>query len=234
MGRSTNLISHNLAARTLGISRDWMTHLVTTGAIIPAVDRGFPKNSLYLWEEIRAYKKLKRSDPPSNAAQLARQALALSQAVKRRFDALCHTLGVDGRVLSYEEEDVYRLHVRVQRALHPNRYRFSDKTKLAWASVFNAIDESYLHHVQQLSECRSPWLHYMQLANKLVALSAVEEEAGRSFTHGCLESARKHLRSVAYFYVRNELGSTPANALFLDTNAVEEVIAHLHPRALDI
>ena len=71
MGRSEHLVSHNRGARLLGISRDWMTHLVTTGSLIPAVDNGTPASSKYRKDEVLAYRARHANGYTRNAAAAA-------------------------------------------------------------------------------------------------------------------------------------------------------------------
>lgn len=234
MGRSERLVSHNLAARILGISHDWMTHLVTTGSLIPAVDNGTPVSSKYRKDEVLSYRERHARRRTRNALATADLALSISRTLKDRFEALCKTLGLDGRVLSFEEEDIYRLHVKVQQALHPQRVTFHAKDILAWSSTFHAIDEVYMRRVAQLAGTKEPWVYYMQLAVKLTGISAVEETANMAFAHSCVEAARRNLRNVAYFYVHSTLGANVANRTFMDGEIVDNVIAHLFPRSFTL
>ena len=234
MGRSERLVSHHRAAQLLGISRRWMSHLVYMHVLIPAVDNGTAISSLYSRDEVLAHKENRARGYPRSAAATAELALATCRAMKDRFEALCKTLGLDGRVLSFEEEDVYQLHVKVQKDLHPKRITFHSKDILDWASIFQAMDETYLRRVAQLAGTDSPWAYYLQLATKLAAISAVVETSNMAFAHACMESARKNLRNVAYFYVHSTVGANIANRTFMDGELVDDVIAHLFPRAFSI
>jgi len=234
MGRSEHLVSHNRAARLLGISRKWMSHLVFVNAIVPAVDNGTAASSKYKKDEILAYREGHARRSTRDATSTAELALSISRTVKDRLEALCKTLGLDGRVLSFDEEDMYRLHVKVQKALHVKRITFKARAILEWASIFQAMDETYLRRVAQLASTAEPWQYYLLLATKLHAISAVEETANMAFAHACMEAARKNLRNVAYFYVHSQLGANVANRTFMDGEIVDDVISHLFPRTFTI
>ena len=230
MGRNPHLLTHAEAADALGVSPRWLTELVHQGEVRPAVRHGKIRDALYRWVDIHALLELRSKclDMPS-VARMARQAAVVSHSVSDRLDMLCQLLGVESNRLEYSEEAMYQLYVRAYEAVTGNVI-FTAEHIIGWSSILNGIDEPYLRLLEDISGCTSPWELYLELANKLAQQRDQENDTNLAFAHACLESARKSLRHVAYFYVVGRRGSRLADELFINNVATDEVIAQLYPR----
>ena len=235
MRTTQDLISHNETAKKLGITPRWLTGLVRQGAILPAQKGGKIQDNLYRPAEVNALRELRRQavDLPS-VAGMAVQARSLSQATAARLDMLCRFLGITSTRLSIEEEDMFQLHLRAVRALQGDFYALRANDVIDWATTLGAIDEAYLGAVEYATETRSPWAIYLQLANELAQKRSMEADSDLSLAYACLDSSRRSLRHVAYFYVLSRDGKRQANRMFTDHEGIDEVIAQLFPNSLEL
>jgi len=235
MRTTQDLLDHNAAAKILGISSRWLTGLVRQGALLPAKKGGKIPDNRYRPAEVYALLQLRSQalDLPS-IANMAVNAQALSRSSASRLDMLCQYLGIESNRLSYDDEAMYQLHLRVHAALADDFSTLRTGAILGWASVFSAIDEAYLGLLEQRTEYASPWDIYLQLANELIAKRSQEADSNLSFAYSCLDSARRSLRHVAYFYVLSRHGQRTADKLFTRDSITAEVIAQLFPRLVEL
>jgi hypothetical protein len=235
MGRNPKLLTHAVAAKQLGVTPRWLSTLVRQGKLRPTFRGKRVIDSLYDPADIRAILELRgrTMDMPS-VAHLARQAAAISTSVADRLSMLCQLLGLDTRRLVYEQESMFQLHAQACELLLSDMSRVTADQVLEWAAVLNAIDESYLRLLEDVTDYTSPWEIYMQLANRLVDQPSKVRDVSLPFAYSCLEAARKSLRHVAYFYVLERRGQQMANGLFIDKAVTDEVISQLYPRRVSL
>jgi hypothetical protein len=235
MGRNPKLLTHKAAAKQLGVTPRWLTALVRQGKLRPAFRGKHVIDSLYDPADIRAILELRgrTMDMPS-VAHLARQAAALSSSVADRLSMLCQLLGLDNRRLAYEQESMFQIHAQAYELLLSDLSRVPADQILEWATIINAIDESYLRLLEDITDYSSPWEIYMQLANRLADRPSKLRDMSLPFAYSCLEAARKSLRHVAYFYVLERRGQRMADALFVDKAVTDEVISQLYPRRISL
>lgn len=235
MRTTQDLLDHNAAAKTLGVSPRWLTGLVRQGAILPAKKGGQVKDNLYRTIEVNALLQLRSQalDLPS-IANMAVNAQALGRSSAAKLDMLCQYLGIENNRLSHDDEDMYQLHLRVHAALADDFSTLRTGAILGWASIFSALDEAYLGLLEQRTEYKSPWDIYLRLANELTSKRSQEADSNLSFAYACLESARRNLRHAAYFYVLSRHGQKTADKLFTRDSITEEVIAQLFPRIVEL
>lgn len=235
MGRNPKLLTHEKAAKRLGVTPRWLSTLVRQGRLRPVLRGSRIIDSLYAPADIQAILELRgrTMDMPS-VAHLARQAAAISTSVADRLSMLCQLLGLDNRRLDYEQESMFQLHEQAYSLLLSDMSRVTADQVLEWASVLNAIDEAYLRLLEDVTDYASPWEIYMQLANRLVDQPSRVRDLSLPFAYSCLDAARKSLRHVAYFYVLTRRGQQTANSLFIDKAVTDEVISQLYPRRLTL
>lgn len=235
MGRNDGLLTHADAAKTLDITEHHLRHLVRQGYIKPAKTGRRVSDALYRPEEVNALLELriKRIDLPT-VAMMAMQAQATGRSVANKLDKICRFLGLENNQLSYDEESVFNLHLRVREALKDDFSTLRAGAVLKWASVFNSFDEAYLSIVEKHTLNESPWDIYLELVNTIMTQRSQEADSNLSFAYACLDSARRNLRHVAYFYVLNKQGQRVADTLFSKDTINEEIIAQLYPRAIGL
>ena len=228
MHQSDSLITRQQAAEILGVTVRHLRNLVREGTILPA-DIGKGSAELFRAEEVYALTQLRgRRLNLADTARMAMQAHATARATQQRLDKLCHLLGFGVNRLSYEDESVHALHAKVQHALSSDLSTIETGELMDWAATFHGIDESYLRIVENYTNDREPWSTYLALANEVMKYSNLSEEVNTRFAFSCLDSARKHLRHVAYFYVRTTHGAKVANVAF-DNTVDDEIIGQLYP-----
>ncbi len=161
-------------------------------------------------------------------SNMAMQAHCLSRSTAERLDKLCRFLGLENNRLPYDEDSVVALHCKALDLLDEKDITLETEAILEWATALNAFDESYLRVVVQHTFSKEPWAPYLQLANVLMARQPASSENNVRFAYACLDSARKHLRYVAYFYARAAQGVRAADEAFADT-VDDEIVAQLYP-----
>lgn len=231
MQQSDSLITRQQAAEILGVTVRHLRKLVREGTILPA-DTGKGRIDLFRIEEVYALAQLRGQRLNlADTARMAVQAHATARAAQQRLDKLCHLLGFGVNRLSYEDDAVHALHAKVQYALTSDLASAETGELMDWAATFHSIDESYLRIIENYTNDSEPWSSYLALSNALMKHSNLSEEMNMRFAFSCLDSARKHLRHVSYFYVRTTYGAKAANAAFEET-VDDEVIGQLYPMQL--
>jgi hypothetical protein len=222
------LITRQQAAEILGVTLRHMHNLVRQGKILPA-DTGSPDTDVFREEEVYALaqSRTKQLDV-ADAANLAIQAHATARAAQQRLDKLCHLLGFGVNRLNYEDEAVHALYVKVRDTRVSELAAMQTGAIMDWAATFHGIDESYLRIVENYTLDDAPWSSYLELANEIMRYSPLADEVNTRFAFACLDSARKHLRHVAYFYVRTKLGAETADVIFTE-GVDDEIIGQLYP-----
>lgn len=228
MPREDGLLYRHEVAEILQVTVRHTHSLSRTGRLLPA-DRGARGDDLFRPEEVYALQSVraKRLDLP-DVASMALQAHALSRSLQQRMDKLCRLMGLEINRLSYEEDSVHALHLRVLEHVKNTPQNVESGAMMDWASVLHAIDESYLRVVEDYTLNEEPWSPYLQLAHALVLGGKVKRDVNEQFAYACLESARKHLRHVAYFYVHTKRGAQVAKAAFTH-DVDDEIIGQLYP-----
>lgn len=233
MGRHDGLLTHSEAAKILRLAPVALRLIVHRGLIRPAKVGKNSKDYLYWEDDIYAYQRVRgKEDSLPDLIITSKQALALSRANNRKLKHLYRFLGLDTPQLPADEESVYRLYDKAISFLEDNTSELTPASILYWATTINAIDEAYLTLLEQYSQVDTTWESFLDLANKLMRLRCSYNGPSHTFAYSCLDSARKNLRHVAYFYVRAKHGQKIANQALGKEAATEEVIAHLYPSSV--
>lgn len=225
-----DLISAEEAAKMLESSIRTVDRMVTVGLLTAIYERaGHKAKRFFRRSEIAAVAslKLKKMDL-STVANIAIRALAAAQASQQQLGDIRALLGLEGRSLGMEEVDIVALYIQVQDALDSDNYPTVEEVR-EWAKTFLSITEEYLRTVVFYTEQKDPWKDFMLLGEKL------SKEAPKQLFHqnkmleaayALLEPARKHLRQVSYFYVRNVEGNHVASKKFpgIEKNLDETLI----------
>lgn len=229
MGRNDTHVPFNEAAKMLGVSGRQLRYMVRQGRILPVPGRTKGEPMLFRLEELHALLDLKdRRVDLATIAGLATQAHCLGRSAIERLDKLCQFLGLENNRLPDDEDHVMSLHMRAQDTLPRDLSSLEPSVVMFWASTFNAIDESYLRAIEKHIEDPEPWGTYLALACAIMEQQPTSADSNMKFAYACLDSARKHLRHAAYFFLRARNGTRVANAAFND-EVDEEIIGQLHP-----
>lgn len=235
MGRNDGLLTHREAAKALDVTEHHLRHLVRQGYLKPARQGRRVRDSLYRPEEVNALLelRLRRIDLPT-VATMALQAQAVSRSIENKLSQICRLLGLENNRLKYDEDSVYNLHVRVNATLTEDLTTMRTGAILEWATVFNSFDEEYLRVLEHFTLDDKPWGVYLELANKLMANRSQEADSNLGFAYACLDTARRNLRNVSYFYALARRGQRVANEFFAKNEIDEEIITQLYPRRIGL
>lgn len=230
MGRNEELLSFHQTAELLDVTLRHLSHMVRQGYIRPAKVARHLRKSLFRPEDVNAVLELRRRgvDLPT-LANVAYQARNLSLNNAAKLEKLCAFLGLENNRLRTDEDSVFMLHMKTMDTLKSQLSDLRASAIMEWASTFNGIDEGYLELLEGFTHDPNPWGLYLGLANKMMAQQNERPEANLKFAYSCLDSARRHLRHVSYFYVMTRSGERVANTLFVKDQVDDEIIAQLHP-----
>jgi hypothetical protein len=209
-------VSYAEAAKLLGVQTAAVGYLVRSGIIRP-IETGHNFKRRLLVREVAALAEVrgKKLTLPE-VAGLALRAYALSKGNDQVIQELCHLLGVNHHALETTQEAVLALYLRARDTLTDLEQPDAEQV-LEWARIFLAMNEGYLKLTEDHTANETPWQPFLAAAQKL------SEEAPRHLfgarkelesAYGYLEAARRHLRHLAYFYVRDKSGARTANKAF--------------------
>jgi len=203
MGSREDLVTAVEAAELLGVTADMVHKMVRQGMLSPVLERGAARQQQHFHRsEVAAVAALRLMKLDlASVANLATRALAVAQRQEQQLEEVRALLGLRHRNLGCEEEEIVSLFVQAQDA---NETEHSPEEAREWASVFFGITEEYLRLVARHTATSEPWKPFLLLGEKLV-------EEGHA---ALVEAARRHLRQVAYFYLRNQEGQRVAHAKF--------------------
>lgn len=235
MGRNDGRVTHAEAAEILDVTERHLRHMVRQGIIKPVKLGSSTAGHLYAAEEVNAILEARLSSTSLPAvARTALQAQALSRSISGKLDIICRFLGLENNRLSYDEEAVRGLLVRVQETLKEDFSELRSGAIVEWAATFNSFDEPYLQVVADILKTDNPWVPYLALANDLMVKRSRVEDSNLTFAYACLDAARRNLRHVAYFYVLAKHGIRTANNLFTKDAVNDEIIAQLYPTTVEM
>lgn len=215
----SGLLTPERAAEMLGISVRQTNNLARSRifhAVFPE-GRSIKAPRFYREDEVLAYLEIrdKRLDL-AQLATIARQAYVASRQSERLLKRLMYFVGVDLPQISHKPEDVYSLYIRVEDALEDEGELKPEKI-MQWARIFYAIGEEYLWLIEQIVEDVEPWKKLLDLSQKMSREAPRGEFAANKevmTAYGFLESGRRNLRNVSFFYIRNRHGDQAASLAF--------------------
>jgi hypothetical protein len=101
-----------------------------------------------------------------------------------------------------------------------------------FAKELLSLTEEYVRLAAHHTGDGEPWRVYLEACEKICRLAPSERllyDHELATAYGYIISARRHVRSVAYFYVRSEYGREVADKSFIGDNAFDPVITTLFP-----
>jgi hypothetical protein len=222
------------AARMLGVTTRMVRYWTRKGIIRPFKPGGSVSAvPMYLRTEIDALLEARSKKVDlQTVATMARQAHVSSRQLERTVSRLLEIIGANIPMLSLKEENVHALYLQVEDALEQDYQPPADEV-LEWARIFYAVGEEYLGLIEEVVEDEEPWAKLLELSNSLSVRAPRDLFSGDKeleAAYGYLEMARRNMRNVAYFYIRNRHGSRAASGAFPGTGDItEEVIALAFP-----
>lgn len=221
------LLSSIEAARALRVTIRTIGNLTKQGLLEPVF---IERKQFFRQEDIQNYLTVfKGRTDWASVASIALRCNARVQILERKVDSLLQVLGLSSTTLSVEEEEIARLYELAMMGLK-NEAPLDANTVLYFAQQMLSMNEEYLHLVQTVTGNQEPWRVFLELSQHL------SEEAPRTKfktdqelaeAYGFMEAARRHMRPLAYFYVRRKNGVRKANAAFPEEDFSTPVVSLL-------
>ena len=214
MGTPPTLLSSQETAKILGTSSQTLKSLVRQGLLKP---HWKGNKRCFEQDDILAFMKVFQNKTDwSSIAALAMRAYVKAEANERKLAEISDLLGLGLFSLEVDDESVQSLYNNTH-----NRLELGAPTSSAEAMLLAkrclALTEEYLKIVERVTGDDEPWRPFLQLTQHVC------ENAPRKYfphdielatAYGYLEAARRHVRPLAYFYVRGTHGRRVANETF--------------------
>lgn len=229
MGIPNGLVTRLHAAKLLSITPRTIDLWIKQG-LIKQVFRG--RKSFILHTEVTALGQIFNGQKDFAAVRnLAIRAYMKAEEAERKIREITELLGLETTPIDTDEESILKFydeaHIRVT-----ERPPVRPAEVMVLAKKLHGITDEYLRLVETFTCDDEPWYCYMELANYLI------REAPRTYflqdrelaaAYGYIEAARRHLRPVAYFYVRTRNGREIANQAFIGGHVTDDIIQVMFP-----
>jgi hypothetical protein len=157
-------------------------------------------------------------------ASLAMRAWVSAVRAERRLVRLEELLGVESRVLEISEEAIVSFHRECLDLIAEYTQDMSAVDVLDWAYRLANITEEYLEAVRMFVGVDEPWTVFADAAQKLYDAAPrklFNHRRDLEIAYSYVAAARRHIRQVAYFYIRSNHGLRIANKAFPEMNVSE-------------
>jgi len=204
------------AAKLLGIAPRTLREYINRGFIQAKRDKGSGHIRVSLHDAAAFAGNLLGGWDLVNVAKAAVRALVSAHNAERRLGRLEALLGVDSTVLDTSEEGVSTFYQGCSDLMADYTEDMSATDVLEWAYKLSNVTEEYLKLVTLYVADPEPWELFLNLAQKLydsAPRSRFHSRKDLEAAYGYVASARRHLRQVAFFYIRNKYGAKKAAEL---------------------
>jgi hypothetical protein len=168
----------------------------------------------------------------ASVATTAMRALIKAEQCEKVLNKLLSTLGFTSLPLVTTQAGIFRLHERAKGLLAEKEGSAEAGTIFHFAQELFGISEEYLRLVEHHTADGEPWRVYLEASEQLCKLAPrhrLVHDYELASAYGFLEAARRHIRAVAYAYVRATHGASVADEAFIGDNAFDPVITTLFP-----
>lgn len=214
MGTPTDRLNRRDAAKLLGVSIQTVRKWAKEGLLRPI----WVGNKLFFSRgDLEDFRRIfnGRTDWSSIAA-LAMRAFIKAENNERKIEELAELLGFSTFVLDTDDQSIWSFYLQMQGCIGQDPPVRSDETMLI-ARKCLAMTEGYFRRVKQVAQDEEPWRVFLEGVEYLCAHAPrpyFAQDLDLAAAYGYLDAARRHLRPLAYFYVRNIKGSRVANRAF--------------------
>lgn len=153
----------------------------------------------------------------ARVAQTAMKALVAVSQLSLRLRRVEGLLGVNSTALDTSEEAVVAFHRECTDIVGDYTQDMSADEVLRWAHKLANVTEEYIAACVLYTGDQEPWQTFLLAAQKLYEAAPRDVFRYRKdleVAYGYIAAARRHIRQVAYFYLRAELGVRKANHMF--------------------
>jgi len=218
MGSNATLLTTKEVADYLGTSRGVVYWYVRTGRLrkhSKRIGKNKQPESLYALEDVQLLFGKRKRERATHGEALARavRAEAISRDLERRVDALCELFGLVEGGLDTSDGEVRLQHRRAVELADPETPGVTDEEATELARMANRINEEYLRLVELHVSDPEPWCVYMDALRRCIGdVGKRSDEPARALLF-LLNGARRHLRQVAFEYVRTARGHIKAEEM---------------------
>lgn len=219
---SEETVTTEEAAKLLGVSERSIRNYVDQG-ILRRLGEG-NKIQVALQDILSASSLLGRCFDFAATARNALRALVSATRAEKRLTRIELLMGIDSTNLGTNEEEVLAFTAACTSALTDYTQDLSAERVLAWSYQLANVTEEYLDLVDLYTGNDEPWVPFMEVAQKLIESAPQKTFSSRKdleIAYGYVAAARKHLRQVAYFYIRRKYGKSKAHTAMPDMTAGE-------------
>ena len=232
MGTTGEWVTVDAAARLLRVTRATIFNYRRRGLLVSGYRKD--RKTYFRRVDVLAIKQTKHGTRDIvEVSHLATRALAQSEQCERKLNELLGLLGLTNVALDTSEKGIRDLYERL-RILAKARDPLTIASQVFHiAKSILAVDEAYLQLVAKYVSAEEPWDVFLAASNKIAELMPVRwlsTDPELAASYGYLNAARRHIRSVAYFYVRAMSGKRAADATFIGDSAFDPLIATLFPQ----
>jgi len=230
MGTPPEKLTRNGAAKILKVAVRTLGSYVEQGLLIP-VREG--RKVFFRRSEVVALLEVLREgrDLPA-VTTMAMRAFIRAEICEKKLNDLLSFLGFTSIPLETSARGVLELYERAK-GFHDLDAGLSDAGQVFhFAKELLAMTEEYLRLVAHHTGDGEPYAVYLKACAKIAELAPAPRllyDHELAAAYGYVASARRHVRSLAYFYVRSEYGRDVADKSFIGDNAFDPVITTLFP-----
>lgn len=230
MGTPRTLVTRRQTAKLLKVSLWTLSRFVAQGLLQPV---WVGKRLHFRRDDVTAFTKAfnGKLDLPS-VANTAIRAFVRVQQCERRLEELMDLMGLAGTTLSTDKPAVLDFYRRAQELGGQQEPVLNAAQLFHFAKECLAITEEYFRLAEEYTSSAEPWrifLHACEVLSKLQPRERFTHEHELSAAYGYVAAARRHVRAVAYFYVRNVHGQRTADKAFVGSGAFDPLITTLFP-----
>jgi len=229
MGTPGELVSWRQTAKMLGVTTRTVANLSKQGMLKP-VWKG--RKRFYLRSDVTALLTIFNGKTDfASMANLAIRAFVKAEMVEKKLEELLNILGFSSHSLDTDEASVTAFYEQAKRGLRREHQTMPQQVMLL-AKKLLALSEEFLRLVEQYTGEAEPWKVFLDLAHS-TCMRAPRElftyDYELASAYGYLDAARRHMRSLSYFYVRIQHGVETATRAFVGDNHLDPVMSVLYP-----
>lgn len=230
MGTPPDLFTRKETATVLGVTVRTLSNYVTQGLLVPVIEKRkahFRRGDVLALAEV-----LRAGNDLAAVTGTALRALVRAEQCERKLNELLGLLGFTTVSLPTTTKGLLELYHRAHRISGWEEPSIIASQVFHFAKELLAFNEEYLRLVEHHTGDAEPWRVFLAACERLARLTPTDRmvydhELASAYSY--IPVARRHLRAVAYFFVRSSHGSEVADKAFIGDNAFDPVITTLFP-----
>lgn len=228
MGTPGELVSWAQAAKMLRVGVQTVAKISNQGMLTP-VWKG-RKRFFHRVDVVALMQIFNGKTDFASVANLAMRAFLRAEQCEKKLTELLDILGFTSVPLDITEKGVTSLYAQALALREEQSPVFIAAEIYMFAKRVLATTEEYFTLVEKITKDAEPWRAFLDACQQLLELApreAMRLDHELTAAYGFLEAARKHIRCVAYFYVRRSHGAKAARDAFIGDGAYSPLITTL-------